>query len=173
MFLLTLTGAELREFLEEAAFVVHTGRGGSGTGNFGIVSAEARYTIEYPKPPMGTSPPAGFEAEPYYHGRIKAGTLTINGQPIVDTSNYRILTTDYNASGVYFTSLVLYGKEVDDTNVPFWRGVAEYIYDKGTITPYLDGRIKLEGGVALPVSTGWVAGSFENWMPWWDTVPWR
>jgi hypothetical protein len=26
----------------------------------------------------------------------------------------------------------------------------EYIYDKGYITPYLDGRIKLEGGIPLP-----------------------
>jgi hypothetical protein len=173
MFLLTLSGAELKEFMNEAAFVVHTGRGGSGTGNFGIVSAEARYTVEYPKPPAGTSPPAGFDAEPYYHGRIKAGTLTINGRAVEDTGSYRILTTDYNASGVYFSTLVLHGKNAEDTKVPFWRGVAEYIYDKGTVSPYLDGRIKLEGGVALPPSTGWVPGTFDPWQQWWNTVPWR
>jgi hypothetical protein len=175
MLLLTLTGGELREFMDEVAFVVHTGRGGSGTGNFGVVSSssEITYTVEYPKPPEGTDPPANFEPEPYYHGRIKEGTLTIKGQPIVDTDNYRILTTDYNASGVYFTSLILHGKAVEDTKVPFWRGVAEYIYDKGTITPYLDGRIKLEGGVALPASTGWVPGTFEDWQDWWDKNPWR
>jgi hypothetical protein len=170
--LLTLTGAELKEFLEQVAYVNHTGRGGSGTGNFGIVSAEARYTIEYPKPPEGTSPPEGFVAEPYYHGRIKAGTLTINGQPIVDTGNYRILTTNSNATGAYFTSL-LNGKETDHTEALLWHGVAEHIYDQGAITPYLDGRIKLEGGVALPAITGWVPGDFEDWEEWWENVPWR
>jgi hypothetical protein len=172
IFMLTLSGAELKTFLEEAAYVVHTGRGGSGTGNFGIVSAEVRYTIEYPKPPAGTNPPADFEAEPYYHGRIKDGTLLINGRPIEDDRSYRILTTDYNASGLYFTSLVP-GKDKDVVETPFWRGVAEYIYDKGAVTPYLDGRIKLEGGVALPASTGWVPGTFEDWTTWWDTVQWR
>jgi hypothetical protein len=29
---------------------------------------------------------------------------------------------------------------------PIWRGVCEYIYDKGSVTPYTDGRVKQVGG---------------------------
>jgi 2',3'-cyclic-nucleotide 2'-phosphodiesterase (5'-nucleotidase family) len=166
IFLLTMTGAQLKLFFQDLAGkaisiepgdvsgVVHTGRGGPhNTGFFGVVSREVRYTLEYLTPPAVA--PADYE--PYYHGWIKAGTLTINGASIVDTQNYRICTTDYLAAGEYYTALYTAGTNKTPTTVPFWQGVAEYIYDQGTVTPYLDGRIKIEGGVPLPPP--WVPGT--------------
>jgi hypothetical protein len=165
---LTLSGANLKKFLgvntndpdynSSVASVVHLGRGGAGTGNFGNVSAELRYTLQYPKAPDGYEPLTYEAAEPYYHGRIKAGTLKLNGADIVDTQNYRICTTDYNYSGVYFTVLRTSGINAESTGVPYWHAVAEYIYDKGTVSPRTDGRIKIEGGVPLPPP--WTAGDW-------------
>jgi hypothetical protein len=166
-FLLTLTGSQLKLFFEDAdnrvdgegdvAGVVHTGRGGPhNTGFFGIVSGEVRYTLQYYKPPEGTTEISSEDAEPYYHGFIKPGTFKINGEDIDDSRNYRICTTDYLASGEYFTRLFTDGKNKTPIDTPFWHGVAEYIYDQGIVTPSLDGRIKVEGGVPLPAP--WVPG---------------
>jgi hypothetical protein len=165
---LTLSGANLKKFLgvntndpdynSSVASVVHLGRGGAGTGNFGNVSAALRYTLQYPKAPSGYGPLAYEAAEPYYHGRIKAGTLKLNGADIVDTQDYRICTTDYNYSGVYFTVLRTSGTAAKSTGVPYWHAAAEYIYDKGTVSPRTDGRIKIEGGVPLPPP--WTAGDW-------------
>jgi hypothetical protein len=157
-FLLTLTGAQLKGFFEDVAGVVHTGRGSSGTGEFGVVSKEIRYTLQYYKPPEGTAQISDEAAEPYYHGRIKPGTLKFNGADIVDTQSYRICTTEYNASGVYYTRLYTAGTNKRSIDKPFWHGVAEYIYDQGSVTPKLDGRIKIEGGVPLP--SPWIPGSW-------------
>jgi hypothetical protein len=167
--LLTLTGTDLKEFFEDVAgridnegdvaAVVHTGRGGPhNTGFFGIVSGEVRYTLQYYKPPEDTTEISSEDAEPYYHGFIKPGTLTINGQDVVAARNYRICTTDYLATGAYFTKLAPGQGSTDRKliDTPFWHGVAEYIYDQGTVSPTLDGRVKVEGGVPLPPP--WVPG---------------
>jgi hypothetical protein len=172
--LLTLTGAELKQFFNDTegkksytepgdvSGVVHTGRGGPhNTGFFGVVSKELRYTLRYYKPPTLDQYPVGIsydDAEPYYHGFIDTESgLTINGQAIDNGKSYRICTTDYLASGEYFVLLSTAGKDKRVIDTPFWHGVAEYIYDQGIVTPKLDGRIKVEGGVPLPAP--WVPGS--------------
>jgi hypothetical protein len=159
-YLLTLTGTQLKQFFNDAADVVHTGRGSANTGFFGIVSKEARYTLQYYKPPEGTQQISAGAAEPYYHGFIKPGTLKINGADIVDAQDYRICTTDYLASGAWFTRLYTEGKNKTAVNTPFWHGVAEYIYDQGGVTPKLDGRIRIEGGVPLPAP--WIPGTLPK-----------
>ncbi|MDR3171522.1 MAG: fibronectin type III domain-containing protein [Treponema sp.] len=154
---LTLTGTQLKAFFDEVADVVHTGRGGPHeTGFFGVISKEVQYTIQYYKLPTGTTELSGDAAEPYWHGIMKPGTLKINGEDIVDSQTYRICTTDYVAAGEWYTILYTDGQNKRPIDTPFWHGVAEYIYDQGTITPYLDGRIKVEGGVPLPAP--WVPG---------------
>ncbi|MDR0629801.1 MAG: fibronectin type III domain-containing protein [Treponema sp.] len=167
--LLTMTGSELKTFFNDTegkieniepgdvSGVAHSGRGGPpNTKFFGIVSKEVRYTLRYYKPPEGTAEISSTDAEPYQHGFIDTAALTINGQPIVDTKDYRICTTDDLASGEYFVQLVTAGKNKRVISTPFWHGVAEYIYDQGRVTPKLDGRIKVEGGVPLP--SPWVPG---------------
>jgi hypothetical protein len=175
--LLTLTGADLKKFFNDTegkaeytepgdvSGVAHTGRGGPhNTGFFGIVSKEVRSTIKYYKPPELSEFPEGIpreESEPYYHGFIDTENgLTINGDPIDVNRSYRICTTDYLASGEYFVLLQMAGKNKRFINTPFWHGVAEYIYDQGRITPYLDSRVKLEGGVPLPPP--WIPGTLAK-----------
>jgi 2',3'-cyclic-nucleotide 2'-phosphodiesterase (5'-nucleotidase family) len=178
----TLSGKDLKLFFEDTASrvdgegdvsgVVHSGRGGPhNTGFFGAVSKEARYTIQYYQPP-GTNADGTYNAEgpytgdeltslereEYLHGFIKPGTLKINGLDIDDNTDYRVCTTDYLMAGEYFTILLSAGKNPVATKVPFWHGVAEYIYDQQKITPALDGRIKVEGGVPLPAP--WIPGDF-------------
>ena len=123
-----------------------------------MVSKEVQYTIQYYKPPEASTIISGDvddDAQAYYRGIIKPGTLTINGTPVTDGAVYRICTTDELATGSYYTTLAeAAGKKPIDTL--FWHAVAEYIYDQAVVTPKLDGRIKLEGGVPLP--SPWVPG---------------
>jgi hypothetical protein len=163
--LLSLSGSDLKKFMglgvpvdmldsiymASVASVPHTGHGSSNTGFFGNVSKELRYTLEYPRAPSGYEPMLTREdSEVYYHGRIKAGTLKLNSADIVDGESYRICTTDYNYSGMFFTLLRTNSTNVKSTGVYYWHAVSEYIYDRGTISPETDGRIKIEGGVPLP-----------------------
>jgi hypothetical protein len=182
--IVTLSGTQLKKFFNDAtgkltnvepgdvSGVAHSGRGGPpNTKFFGMVSKEVRYTLTYYTPP---APHAGgewyagfdeaaFDSEPYMHGFINTGSsanqygdpLKINGATIVDGNTYRICTTDSLATGAYFVTLGEGTKEVIDT--PFWHAIAEYIYDQGNVTPKLDGRIKIVGGVNLPPP--WVPGN--------------
>jgi len=177
--IVTLKGSELKKFFynpdrelsltawnetEDVAGVSHTGRGSANTGFFGAVSKEVRYTLEYPQAPPIDTVMDRDNSEPYYHGRIKPGTLKINGADIDDNAVYRIGTTDYLASGAYFTTLNTGRISIELIDVLFWRGVAEYIYDMGNISPSTDGRIKIEGGVPLPAP--WINSTWKpNWLP--------
>jgi hypothetical protein len=145
----------------DVAGVSHTGRGSLNTGFFGVVSKEVQYTLEYPHSPT-TGTLTSEQSAPYYRGRIKPNTLKLNGADIVDGDLYRIATSDYLATGNYFTGLITGRSDIELIDVLFWRGVAAYIYDQGTVTPKLDGRIKIEGGVPLPPP--WVNSS---WTPDW------
>jgi len=177
--IVTLKGSDLKKFFynparelslgawnetEDVAGVSHTGRGSGNTGFFGVVSKEVRYTLEYPQAPSAGTALNADSSEPYYHGRIKPGTLKLNGMDINDSAEYRIGTTDYLASGAYFTTLYTGRVRLELIDVLFWMGVAEYIYDRGTISPGTDGRIKIEGGVPLPAP--WVNSSWKpGWLP--------
>ena len=172
-FILDLTGAQLKQFFDEAALAPHTGRGSANTGFFGIVSKEVRYTLQYPKPPAtGTAIPES-ELAYYYAARIKPGTLKVKRhnsntyEDINEAETYRMVTTDYNASGVWYLVPALHGTNKRSIDTFFWRGVGEYIYDQGTVSPATDGRIGIEGGV--PLSPPWTPGDwnpgFNNWPP--------
>jgi hypothetical protein len=155
--LLSIKGDKLKLFFHEVASTIpHTGRGSGSTGEFGMVSKEVCYTIQYPKPPEGTAELPSEDRSVYYYGRIKAGTLKFNGEDIDDNRTYRIVTSDW-CHQAYIT-LFQHGSNVVPTDIPYYYGVEEYIYDKVNVTPYLDGRVKLEGGVPLPPP--WVPGDW-------------
>lgn len=81
----------------------------------------------------------------YKRGRIKTGSLLINGLAVEPEKEYTIITTKKLADTMYIA--FLYAYNITDLNVLLWQAVGEYIYNQGKIEPYLDGRIKLEGGV--------------------------
>jgi hypothetical protein len=151
--ILTLNGSDLKDLFTFMADVVHTGRGSSGTGAWGVVSEEVRYTIRYPhftpEEIAGNVEISREDSEPYYHGIIEDGSLTIHGVPIDDNTPYRIATTSYLATGHEGYLALARGRDVENTGIPFWQGVGEYIFDQKNITPYLDGRIGIYGGVPL------------------------
>lgn len=89
----------------------------------------------------------GYESpkEGYRRGRIKSGSLFINGKQIEPDKIYKIATTKKLADTMY--TAFLNAKSIENTGVIFWKAVAYYINEQGKITPYLDGRVKLTGGV--------------------------
>lgn len=81
----------------------------------------------------------------YKRGRIKADSLTINGMQIEPEKVYKVLTTKKVADSLYIG--LLKADKIEDTQVVFWKAVAEYVAANGKISPVLDGRVKLSGGV--------------------------
>ena len=81
----------------------------------------------------------------YIRGRIKQGSLLINGKPVEKDKVYKIVTTKSIADTMYIAFLKADG--IQYTDIPVYKALGEYIYDKGIVKPYLDGRITLEGGV--------------------------
>jgi hypothetical protein len=147
--LITLRGPELKLLLDQAASVRNMGRGGKNTGAWGMVSSEMRYTIEYL--PRGST----TNLELYFTGKIKAGSVTLNGAAPDFSVNrtYRVCTANYLAGGGDgYTAFIIALRDypqianVRNIRVPIWQGVSEYIYDKGSVTPYTDGRVKQVGG---------------------------
>lgn len=90
---------------------------------------------------------AGYDApkEGYRRGRILAGSLTVNQNFIEPEKIYTIATTKKLADSIY--TAFIYAENIENTGVAFWKAVADYINENGKITPYLDGRVKLSGGV--------------------------
>lgn len=161
--ILTLKGSDVKVlFNDHVAKVAHrVGTTGGGTGGWGITSSEVRYTISYPAVDMSVPGPnwdsnsgrykAPATPEIYYTGVIKQGTLKINGADFDDDAYYRLATTDYMAAGGddYLVFPTKGTDRRDIFNFPLYRAVIEYIYDLRTITPYLDGRLVIEGGVPM------------------------
>jgi hypothetical protein len=146
---ITLKGPELKLLLDQAAAITNMGRGGKNTGGWGMVSSELRYTIKYLDRGSTTN------LDLYFKGEIKTGSVTLRGaQPdYSESATYRICTANYLAAGGDgYTAFVIAVRDYPETarvrniQVPIWQGVAEYIYDQGTVTPYVDGRVKQEGG---------------------------
>lgn len=105
-------------------------------------------TYEQANPESGN--PTETSVMGYKRGKIQQGSLYINGQAVTNDKQYTIITTTKTAKEMYVAFL---GKTVtpvlDENNQPvtMLKAVAEYIAYKNTISPYLDGRIKLIGGV--------------------------
>jgi hypothetical protein len=101
-------------------------------------------TYEQASPTQGS--PGENSVLGYKRGRIKSGSLFINDMPIVPGDTYKIATTKRIADSHYVAFLE---GTYTDTGVTLVRAVAEYIFDQGYagMTPALDGRVKIEGGV--------------------------
>jgi hypothetical protein len=146
-----MKGNHVKELFDIAANVSRSGSGGSGTGAWGMVSKEIRYTIEYPIPPDDINIPLPLEKSAYYRGVIKPGTLKFNGEDIDDSRDYYILTTDFLAGGQDGYVVFPLHSDEEEAKVPEanYRWIAEYIYETEVVTPFIDGRVTTIGGVPL------------------------
>jgi hypothetical protein len=135
MSILTLKGSKIQELFQYVAQVRHTGGGGSGTGAFGQVSKEVRYTINYT---YGSDPTRG-----------DLENFTLNGEAIDPNKDYTFITSTYLVDGGDGYGAYLQTDRRKDTNLLIANALAEYIYDQDMvpIVPATDGRITLVGAV--------------------------
>jgi hypothetical protein len=151
MSILTLKGSQILDLFQYVAQVRHTGGGGSGTGAFGQVSKEVRYTINYT---YGSDPTRG-----------DLENFTLNGEPIDPNKDYTFITSTYLVDGGDGYGAYLQTDRRKDTGLVIANALAEYIYDQDMvpIVPATDGRITLVGAVwstAMQVDT--VTGASQS-----------
>jgi hypothetical protein len=159
--IISLYGSDVKALYAHAATMSHSlSSTGGGTGGWGNSSKEIRYQITYPVVDMSIPGPNWDEAagkyktpvdyQQYQRGALEPGSLKFNGADIDDNRIYRIATPNYIANGGDgYVVFVLKGFNRRDFDLRVYYGVAEYIYDQGTITPYLDGRLLIYGGVPM------------------------
>lgn len=119
----------------------------ANNGQYDVVNdPEGCYAMTYAEANPVSGAPAEGSTLAYKRGKIKTNSLTINGVAIDPDKTYKIATTKRIADSHYLAFLK---GNVQDTGVNFVRAVAEYVYNNGSagLTPLLDGRVKLEGGV--------------------------
>jgi hypothetical protein len=140
MSIVALSGSLVKEFFRNyVAKVPHSGGGGGGTGAFGQVSANVRYTIDYNYDPRGgvmTSGPEFYDGNGW--GEFVDGTVYyfVTSNYLVDSADgdgYKVLLVANNPNSGLNTG----------TGVSIAQAVAEYIYKLGEISPKTDGRITL------------------------------
>jgi hypothetical protein len=148
--MLRMRGDHVKLLFDAAADVIHNGIGSKGTGAWGMVSKDIRYTIEYPIPPENLSTPLPLPRDGYYHGKIREGSLKLNGIDIADGAYYNILTVNYLAVGQDgYWMFPVHATVLERDSLPNYEWIGEYIYDSEVIIPALDGRVTLIGGVPL------------------------
>jgi 5'-nucleotidase/UDP-sugar diphosphatase len=123
LYIVSLKGSELLELFKFIGTIPQ------GTGGFPQFSQEVRYTIDKT---------AG-------QGEVK--DLTIGGKPVDPNKIYRFCTNDYLLKGG--DGYVALTKSLDPFNTSLLLSyvVCEYIKDQGSISPLLDGRLTVIGGV--------------------------
>jgi 2',3'-cyclic-nucleotide 2'-phosphodiesterase (5'-nucleotidase family) len=133
MSVLTMSGAQIRSLFEYVASIKHTGGGGSGTGAFGQVSKEVRYTINYT---YGSDQTRG-----------DLENFTLNGVPLNPGQSYTFITSTYLVDGGDGYGAYLSTPLRKDTGKLISEAVANYIWDQDMIplVPATDGRITLIG----------------------------
>jgi len=130
-------GSKMKDLFDYVANVIHNGSGQHGTGYFGQVSQECRYTIDYTYDPE------------HVHGVIPWGDpndrVKISGEDIDPEKTYIIVTTTYLAEGGDGYAVLSANSREIKTGVPVWQAVASYMYDRcpPAIIPKTDGRITL------------------------------
>lgn len=120
------------------------------------------YLLTYEAANPESGDPTETSVMGYKRGRIMQGSLFINNQAVDEYKQYVVITTTKTAKEMYVAFL---GKQVtpvlDMNNQPvtLLKAVAEYVAYKNSISPYLDGRIKLSGGVPGNTANDFNAGN--------------
>ncbi|MDR1952340.1 MAG: 5'-nucleotidase C-terminal domain-containing protein [Elusimicrobiota bacterium] len=123
LFIVSLKGSDIIELFNFIASIPQ------GSGGFAQVSKEVRYTIDYSDG----------------KGRLK--DLTINGAPVDPNKIYRFCTNDYILRGGDGYEVMKRAKDPFNTSLLLSYVLVEYVKAQKIITPVIDGRLKVIGGV--------------------------
>lgn len=102
------------------------------------------YLLPYAEANPNSGDPTEQSVMGYKRGRILRDSLLINGQAVDPAKKYKIATTKKVADTMYIAFL---NGSIVDTGITLVDALSNYVYNKKEIVPYLDGRIKLKGGV--------------------------
>lgn len=108
------------------------------------------YILTYEEANPQSGNPTEASVMGYKRGKIQQGTLKVNGNDVVASNKYKVITTTKTAKEMYIAFLdKAIDPILDENNQPvtMLKAVAEYIAYQNSISPYLDGRVKLDGGV--------------------------
>ncbi|HIZ90196.1 MAG TPA: 5'-nucleotidase C-terminal domain-containing protein [Candidatus Mucispirillum faecigallinarum] len=120
------------------------------------------YLLTYEAANPESGDPTETSVMGYKRGRIMQGSLFINNQAVYESKQYVVITTTKTAKEMYVAFLGKQLTPVLDMNnqpVTLLKAVAEYVAYKNSISPYLDGRIKLSGGVPGNTANDFNAGN--------------
>ncbi len=115
-----------------------------------VTDPKGCYILTYDEAYPQSGNPSANSSMGYKRGRVMQGSLKINNEDIIPGKTYKVLTTKKIAGEMYGAFL---GKKTTDikdkngVNVTLLQAMGEYISGKGIISPSLDGRVKLSGGV--------------------------
>jgi 5'-nucleotidase/UDP-sugar diphosphatase len=124
LYIVSLKGSQVLELFDFIATIQQ------GAGGFPQFSNEVRYTLDY----------SG--------GTRRVSGLTIGGAPVDPGRTYRFCTNDYLLGGGDGYTALTGSENPFNTSLLLSYVVVEYIKSQGgVITPSLDGRLKVIGGV--------------------------
>ena len=121
LYIVSLRGSEILELFNFIATIQQ------GAGGFPQFSSEVRYTLDVPN-------------------RSISG-LTIGGAPVDPNRTYRFCTNDYLLGGGDGYTVLTRAQNPFNTSLLLSFVVSEALKEFKTITPYLDGRMEVIGGV--------------------------
>lgn len=156
MSIITLSGSQILTLFQYVAQVRHDGGGGGGTGAFGQVSKEVRYTINY------------TYGDDRRYGDLE--NFTLNGQPLAPDTYYTFITNTYLVNGGDGYGAYMLTDLRKDTGLSIANAVAEYIYDQDMvpIVPVTDGRITLVGEIWSTSSQMYAGALADQYMDYRD-----
>lgn len=122
----------------------------TGTLYDAVTDPKGCYLLTYEEANPESGNPTESSVMGYKRGRIQSGTLKINNSDIIPSADYKIITTTKTAKEMYVAFLGKNIEQITDDNgqpITLLNAMAEYIAYKNSVSPYLDGRIILSGGV--------------------------
>jgi len=121
LYIVSLKGSEILELFDFIATIPQ------GNGGFPQFSGDVRYTLDVPNK--------------------KISNLTIGGAPVDPNRTYRFCTNDYTLGGGDGYAVMKKARDPYNTSLLLSFVVTEVLKQVKTVTPYLDGRMTIIGGV--------------------------
>lgn len=134
---LDLSGAQVKEALENAVSGLNADNPGASAGKFAQV-AGVRFSADVSKP-IGQRVLS-----------VEVGSAKDGYRPLDANATYRVATNDFMANGGDGYEVFTRGKKANNTDVLLADAVVSYLRGKGTVDPKVEGRITLGGQASAP-----------------------